>query len=84
MQKFRCAYVILLMAIYWMTEAIPLAVTSFLPIVLFPLFGVQDTGKLAAMIVYIYVCLHARINHDQEKLTNYLHKTKTLAYIKLK
>lgn len=26
-------------------EAIPLAVTAFLPIVLFPLFGVQDTGS---------------------------------------
>ncbi|XP_035708970.1 solute carrier family 13 member 5 isoform X1 [Folsomia candida] len=46
-KKFRCAYVILLMAIYWMVEAIPLAVTAFLPIVLFPLFGVQDTASVS-------------------------------------
>lgn len=30
----------LLMAIWWATEAVPIAITSFLPIVLFPLFGI--------------------------------------------
>ena len=44
LQKFKCAYVIILMAIYWMVEAIPLAITSFLPVILFPLFGVESTG----------------------------------------
>ncbi|MCD4735345.1 MAG: anion permease, partial [Bacteroidales bacterium] len=34
----------LLMAIWWITEIIPLAVTSLLPVILFPLFGVMD-GK---------------------------------------
>ena len=34
----------LLMAIWWITEAIPLAVTALLPVALFPLFGVVD-GK---------------------------------------
>ena len=33
-----------LMAFWWITEAIPLAITSLLPIVLFPLLGVMD-GK---------------------------------------
>ncbi|ESO97808.1 hypothetical protein LOTGIDRAFT_104288 [Lottia gigantea] len=36
----RCAYVIIIMAVYWTTEAIPIAVTSLLPIVLFPIMGV--------------------------------------------
>ncbi|CAG7732985.1 unnamed protein product [Allacma fusca] len=45
--KFRCAYVILLMAIYWMVEAIPLAITSFLPVILFPLFGVVSTANVS-------------------------------------
>lgn len=39
----RCLYVLLLMAIYWATEALPLAITSMLPIVLFPVTGIMDT-----------------------------------------
>lgn len=34
----------LLMAIWWVTEIIPLAITALLPVVLFPLFGVMN-GK---------------------------------------
>lgn len=34
----------LLMAMWWVTEVIPIAITALLPIVLFPLFGVMD-GK---------------------------------------
>ncbi|KAF6089352.1 solute carrier family 13 member 3 [Phyllostomus discolor] len=36
----RCLFVILLMAVYWCTEALPLSVTALLPITLFPLLGV--------------------------------------------
>lgn len=35
----------LLMAVWWITGVVPLAVTSLLPVALFPLFGVMD-GKL--------------------------------------
>jgi len=31
-----------LMAIWWVTETIPLAVTALVPLVLFPAFGVLD------------------------------------------
>lgn len=34
------------MAIFWMTEALPLAITSLLPVVLFPMFGIMDTGDV--------------------------------------
>ncbi|PSN33759.1 Protein I'm not dead yet [Blattella germanica] len=34
------------MSVYWMTEAVPLAVTSFLPVILFPLLNVLDTEKV--------------------------------------
>ncbi|XP_078274883.1 Na(+)/dicarboxylate cotransporter 3 isoform X2 [Rhinoraja longicauda] len=40
----RCLYVILLMALYWCTEALPIAVTSLLPISLFPLLGVMPAS----------------------------------------
>lgn len=38
----------LLMAVYWITEAVPLAVTALLPLVLLPALGVL-TAKQAAM-----------------------------------
>uniref|UniRef100_A0A3B3RY52 Solute carrier family 13 member 3 n=1 Tax=Paramormyrops kingsleyae TaxID=1676925 RepID=A0A3B3RY52_9TELE len=36
----KCLYVVLLMAVFWCTEALPLAVTALLPICLFPTLGV--------------------------------------------
>uniref|UniRef100_A0A4W3JFR4 Solute carrier family 13 member 3 n=1 Tax=Callorhinchus milii TaxID=7868 RepID=A0A4W3JFR4_CALMI len=43
----RCLYVILLMATYWCTEALPIAVTSLLPICLFPFLGVLPSAKVS-------------------------------------
>ena len=39
LQAFRCAYVMLIMAAFWVTEALPLAITSLLPVALLPLLG---------------------------------------------
>lgn len=39
----------ILMAIWWITEAVPLAVTALLPVALFPLFGVADGKSISAM-----------------------------------
>ena len=36
------------MALWWVTEAVPLAVTSLLPLVLFPLTGVMAAGAASA------------------------------------
>jgi sodium-dependent dicarboxylate transporter 2/3/5 len=36
------------MAIWWVTEAIPIPATALLPLVLFPLFGVASIGETAA------------------------------------
>lgn len=41
----RCLYVVLLMAGFWVTEALPLPVTSLIPMVLFPLMGVLDSDR---------------------------------------
>ena len=43
----RCLYVVLVMAVYWSTELLPLPVTSLLPVILFPLLGVMDTNTTA-------------------------------------
>jgi len=44
----------LLMAIWWITEAIPLAATALLPVALFPLFGVVD-GKTISTMYFNYL-----------------------------
>ena len=44
----RMAAVILLMTIWWMTEAIPLAATALLPIPLFPFLGIMRGREVVA------------------------------------
>ncbi|XP_058457409.1 protein I'm not dead yet-like [Malaya genurostris] len=46
---YRCIYVVLIMAMYWVTEALPLAITSMIPIVLFPVLGILDTDRTTMM-----------------------------------
>ncbi|XP_030882091.1 solute carrier family 13 member 2 isoform X2 [Leptonychotes weddellii] len=41
-----CAYSIILMALFWCTEALPLAVTALLPIVLYPMMGIMDASEV--------------------------------------
>jgi hypothetical protein len=35
------------MAVYWMTEALPLPITSMIPMVALPLLGIMSTGEVA-------------------------------------
>jgi len=48
-----------LMAIWWVTESIPLAVTALVPVVLFPAFGVLDGRAVSEVymnhIIFVYV-----------------------------
>lgn len=44
----RVAAVVVLMAVLWMTEAVPLAATALLPLVLFPLLGIAAVDAVAA------------------------------------
>jgi sodium-dependent dicarboxylate transporter 2/3/5 len=53
------AAIALLMAIWWITEAIPLAATSLLPLILFPIFGIMD-GKAVSSeyinnVIFIFI-----------------------------
>ena len=41
------AAIVVIMAIFWIFEIVPIAVTSLLPIFLFPLFGILDTKATA-------------------------------------
>ena len=44
-----------------MTESLPLPITSLLPVVLFPLLGILDTGTVCTA----YMKVHMMIPHNQ-------------------
>ncbi|KTF73351.1 hypothetical protein cypCar_00036131 [Cyprinus carpio] len=46
LQEARCGFAIILMALYWCTECMPLAVTALLPVILFPMMGIMESGKV--------------------------------------
>ena len=54
-----CFAIAFLMAVWWITEAIPLAVTALLPVALFPLFGVVDGKTVSAMyfnhLIFLFI-----------------------------
>ena len=47
LQAGRCAYATLIMAAYWCTEAIPIAVTALLPFALMPWLGIISAKDIA-------------------------------------
>ena len=47
-EAWRVAAITVLMAIFWITEAIPIPATALFPIVLYPLFGVMSSGATTA------------------------------------
>ncbi|CAL1537340.1 unnamed protein product, partial [Lymnaea stagnalis] len=44
----KCAYVVALMAVYWITEALPVGVTALLPVFFFPIFQIVNSNEIAA------------------------------------
>ncbi|XP_034487734.1 protein I'm not dead yet 2-like isoform X1 [Drosophila innubila] len=75
--EYKCIYLILNMAVFWITECIPLYVTSLFPVVFLPLFGILSsettcslfftntlvmfTGGLILALAIEYSNLHQRI-----------------------
>jgi sodium-dependent dicarboxylate transporter 2/3/5 len=53
----KVAATVLLMAIWWIGEALPLAATALLPLALFPLLGVADMKSLAGSYAHHLVFL---------------------------
>ena len=55
----RMAAVAILMAVWWITEAVPLAVTALLPVTLFPVLGIMDGKTVAGLycnhIIFLFI-----------------------------
>jgi sodium-dependent dicarboxylate transporter 2/3/5 len=45
------AAIAVLMAVWWITEAIPLAATSLIPLILYPVFGILKSDDIAASYI---------------------------------
>lgn len=56
-QQARCGYAIALMALYWCTECMPLAVTALLPVVLFPMMGIMKADEVKSTFQNIAMSL---------------------------
>ena len=56
-EAWRVAVVTLWMALWWMTEAVPLAVTALLPLILFPMVGVRSIEDTAASYAHPLIFL---------------------------
>jgi sodium-dependent dicarboxylate transporter 2/3/5 len=55
----KMSFVVILMAYYWISEAIPLPVTSLFPIVLFPLLNISDLATTTSFygkpVIYLFL-----------------------------
>lgn len=47
----RCIYVIVVMAGFWITEALPIPITSLIPVAFFPLMGILNSPETAACYI---------------------------------
>ena len=56
-QAKSAAAVVVLMSIWWITEAIPVFATAFIPLALYPLLGILPAGETAANYGHNYVLM---------------------------
>uniref|UniRef100_I3K1G6 Solute carrier family 13 member 4 n=1 Tax=Oreochromis niloticus TaxID=8128 RepID=I3K1G6_ORENI len=68
LQEACCAYVLMVTAVYWVSEAVPLGAAALVPAFLYPLFGVLKSSEVAAeyckdttLLLMGVICLAASI-----------------------
>ena len=52
-QTTHCAFLLLVMAVYWATEALPLPVTSLLPVFYLPLAGIVPASDITPLYMQV-------------------------------
>ena len=80
----RAAAVSILMAVFWVTEAISIFATAFIPVALFPMLGVLNSSQIAASYGHHIVLLIIGAFFVAKAIeTNNLHKRIALATIRI-
>ena len=54
-QKSACGYVILIVAVFWLTEALPIAVSALLPVFLFPMVGLLPVKEASQQYINVSI-----------------------------
>uniref|UniRef100_A0A915J0D4 Uncharacterized protein n=1 Tax=Romanomermis culicivorax TaxID=13658 RepID=A0A915J0D4_ROMCU len=57
-KEVRCLYTVLVMAVYWVFEVVPLPVTALLPLILYPILGVSRAVDVAQSYMTYSVFSH--------------------------
>ncbi|KAI8782742.1 solute carrier family 13 member 5 isoform X2, partial [Biomphalaria glabrata] len=47
----KCGYCVIVIGVFWVTEIIPLAMTSLLPVFMFPVFGLMPAKEVCMTYV---------------------------------
>jgi len=76
LQEAKCAYGLAVMAVFWISEALPLAVTALLPVIVFPVFGVMKAGDVASNYIKVSVVyvIPVLLKRGKVNLTNIYNK----------
>lgn len=50
-----CAFVVMLMSVYWIAQCVPIAVTSLLPVVFYPLMGILSSDQVSRLYFNVMI-----------------------------
>lgn len=53
LQEASCAYVLIVTAVYWVSEAVPLGAAALIPAFLYPLFGVMKSSEVRPVCTFL-------------------------------
>lgn len=53
LQEASCAYVLIVTAVYWVSEAVPLGAAALIPAFLYPLFGVMKSSEVRPACTFL-------------------------------